>query len=385
MSPANKPRLFCLPVWKKIPKTLDAATYVLPVRTLNTAQLVRNLGTLFPDDVQITANDNSLLVTGPQTEIRRLAEIVTTLDSVSFSINQLKVYPLKWADAKSMAGMIKELFGSQEPSGAGAAGRGNNNASRFNAGATAFGQRGFFGRGLPTTDAGGESGNGEGAANRVSAIADDRSNSLILSAPDSLIVTIDEMVARLDRSVEDVTVVKTIVLQNADATETANLLMSIFGDDTASSDATRTVQVNRGGQTGRGAVPVTPPANGASDRMQKLGHVVVTPDPRTSRLVISASKALMPQIEEVVASLDSDPAMKTELHTIRLKNADPMETAAMIMDIFPSGSTTASSSSPMSQMNLLTTRATTLSTQFNSQGSQTQSGGGSGGRGTALP
>src|SRR5260370_13201811 len=87
-------------------------TQIIPVRTLNPLQLVKDLQPLLPTDTTLTANEsaNSLVMTDTQANIRRITEIVKALDSVSSSINTIKVYPLKYADAKSVASLIKDLF-----------------------------------------------------------------------------------------------------------------------------------------------------------------------------------------------------------------------------------------------------------------------------------
>ena len=69
---------------------------------------------MLPRDTTIVANENanSLIMTDTHANIRRIAEIVATLDSVSSGVNTLQVFPLKYADAKTVADMLKELFPS---------------------------------------------------------------------------------------------------------------------------------------------------------------------------------------------------------------------------------------------------------------------------------
>src|SRR6185295_16706373 len=105
-------------------------------------------------------------------------------------------------DDKDLATAVKEVF--QTPNQ-----QNNNNAinrifNRFGGGG-GRGGGGFPGGGFPGP--GGDQANGTGtseartAASRVVAVADDRSNSLVVSAPDEFIPTIEQLVKDLDVSV----------------------------------------------------------------------------------------------------------------------------------------------------------------------------------------
>ena len=111
-----------------IPRNSEVATYIIPVRTLNPVALLNNLRPLIGSDTDLQANEsaNSLIITDSQNNIRRIANIVMELDSVSSSINTIEVFPLKYADAKALADLVKELFPSASTSANGQAGAGGN-------------------------------------------------------------------------------------------------------------------------------------------------------------------------------------------------------------------------------------------------------------------
>ena len=96
--------------YKQIPRDTATVTEVIPVHTLNPVQLVKDLKDLLPPDTTIVANDsaNAVLMTDTRANIRRIANIIETLDSVSSGVNTLRVFSLKYADAKSVADMVKE-------------------------------------------------------------------------------------------------------------------------------------------------------------------------------------------------------------------------------------------------------------------------------------
>jgi type II secretory pathway component GspD/PulD (secretin) len=382
----NSPIIKRFTTLDEIPKNDEVATYIIPVRTLNPIALVKNLQPLISSDNDLQANEsaNSLLITDSQNNIRRVAEIIEKLDSVSSSINTIKVYPLKYADAKSLVASIKELFPSASSATGG--GGGGNLFGRFGGGGRGGGRGGgnpFGGGGFPGIAGflgggagGGGSDQGTTPTSRVAAVSDDHSNALIVSAPEDLIVTIDQLVKEVDTPVEDVTVVRLFKLKNADPNEMASLLGSLFPDPSNPTDASRS-GIQFGG--GRGGVRVGNPLNPffgggqatdtESPYMKKMASVVAVPDPRTQSLLVSASKDLMPQIDDMIRQLDEDDSGKMHVRVFSLKNADPSDVQAVLRDLIPSSSTSSSSTTTTSA---LATRAQTV------QQNQLTTGAGSG-------
>jgi type II secretory pathway component GspD/PulD (secretin) len=378
----------------EIPRNTDVATYVIPVHTLNPIALVRNLQPLTTSDTDLQANEsaNSLLMTDTQINIRRIAEIVTALDSVSSSINSIKVYKLNYADAKTLASLIKELFPSADARGGGGGGAGARFGGR---GGRGGGGGGGGAAGFPNFAAllgggGNTDPTGQTPTSRIAAVSDDNSNSLVVSAPEDLIPTVDELVDKLDQPIEDVTVVKLFRLTNADPGEMANMLANLFPDDSQSGGSRQGFQFgnNRGGRGGRGGAGGGLAAffgggaatSSQSDYMKKMGRVVAVPDLRTQTLMVSASKELMPQIEEMITQLDAIDANLMKVHVFTLKNADPADVQTILQDLF---SVTASTSRNSQQSNpLLNRQATVLQNQMQSgvgSGSSTSFGSSSGG------
>jgi hypothetical protein len=67
---------------------------------------------------------------------------------------------------------------------------------------------------------------------RVLAVADERSNSLIIAASDDMLDAISNLVAQVDQPANDITAVRVFRLVNADPVEMADLLASLFPDET---------------------------------------------------------------------------------------------------------------------------------------------------------
>ena len=102
----------------RIPRNAQIVTQIIPVRTLNPVELQKMLIPLLPAGAKLEVNESadSLLLTDTQAGIHRVAELIAALDSVSASANTLRVFPLHYADAKTLAGLIKELFAADTAS-----------------------------------------------------------------------------------------------------------------------------------------------------------------------------------------------------------------------------------------------------------------------------
>jgi type II secretory pathway component GspD/PulD (secretin) len=68
--------------------------------------------------------------------------------------------------------------------------------------------------------------------------------------------------------------------------------------------------------------------------MKKAGKVLAIPDPRTSSVIVTASKTLMPQIAEMVAELDSAKGKREVVSYFELQHADPQDVSQNLQDLF---------------------------------------------------
>ena len=220
-----------------IPKKDVMVTQIIPIRFGNAGQLIENISELLPDYATISANDgsNAIILTDTQTNIRRIAEIVSALDTSISSISEIRVFPLVYADAKQLADVIKGLFQSSS------SGSSRSSSSRSSSSGIAEMMRARFGGGSSSSRSSGSSsrssrsgGSGSSAAlaaaSRVVAISEERTNSLVVSAPSDVLPTIEQLVKEMDRTIEDVTEIQVFKLQNADAFEMAEVLSNLFSD-----------------------------------------------------------------------------------------------------------------------------------------------------------
>ena len=214
------------------------------------------------------------------------------------------------------------------------------------------------------------------AASRVVAVADERSNALVVSAPDEFIPTIEQLVKELDISVSDITELRVFHLRNADPVEMADVFSQLFPDETKTGNDPNQNQFGfrfgGGGARGRNNNNQTE----SSERLKKKGRVLAVADERTSSIIVSAASELMPEIEEVVAQLDSSSARKQKVLIIPLENADPQQVQQVLQDMFQRNNTAANRNNA-NQNSALMNR-----TQNNNRNTTTGAGGTTGFRGT---
>jgi general secretion pathway protein D len=367
-----------------IPKNEELVTQIIPIHFITATQLVQNLQPLLPTGSEMTANEagNALVLTDTQTSIKRMTEIIRALDTSMAGATTIKVFPLRYADAKELATLVKELFPAQTGAG------GNNNRG---------GGGGFpgFGGGFPGFGGrGGGAGGGNGAAStagsgnrasasRVTAVSDEHSNSLVVNAPEDVLPAIAELVKSVDKNVEDITEVRAFRLKYSDPVEMADLLTSLFPDETQQSSGGGQVRFGGGqfgGFGGRGGGNAA--ATGDSDLAKKKGKVLAVPDQRTGSVIVKAARDVMGQIAQMVEQLDANPAKKQKVYVYELDNADPTEVETVLRSLFENQNTqNRNTRNNQNQNSALTTRQTQNQNQNRNTTGGFGQGGGQGGGG----
>jgi general secretion pathway protein D len=364
-----------------IPKNDEVVTRIIPVRYISAVPLVRDLEPLLPTQATMTANEggNALVITDTERNIRRMAEIVRALDTAIASVSTVRVFRLQYADARSLATVIRDLFQNQQDSSRGM-GQGAGRFFNFMRGGGPGGQQG----------SGQSATGGRAPVPRVVAVADERSNSVVVNAPEEQMPIIVDLVEKIDAPVEDITEVRVFRLKFADPQETADLLTDLFPDSTSQSSGSQGPIMFRGGPFGgrgmggfgRGAASET------SARMQKQTKVIAVPDLRTRSVVVSAARELMGQIASMIESLDADPARKQKVFVFSVENTDPQAIGELLQNLFPNqyygnyGGSQNMRQNTRATGNQLNNRANTMQNQqLGTGGSGFGSGFGSGGMG----
>ena len=350
-----------------IPRKDNLVTQILPVRYADVTKLIDNLSPLLPTTARITSNvsSNAIVLTDTQTDIHRVAEIIRALDTSISGISTIHVFTLRYADAKSLADVLTQLFSTESQNN-------QNNNNGFNPGFFFGGGR--FGGGGGGGGGGGNRGGGGGesearrTAARVVATADQPSNSVIVSAPEEYLPTITDVVNQLDTNTSDITETRIFPLEHADANELATILSTLYSDSTTPGGTTQAGNQRGGGGNGRNNQQNRPNAGGGggnnqqgsqlSERALQQARVAIVPDPRTNAVIVSASHDTMAQIAVTVGRLDSSSAKKQHVHVYTLGHADPDNVASILKSMFTVDATSGTVNAQPS-LSRLTNRTTT--------------------------
>jgi type II secretory pathway component GspD/PulD (secretin) len=214
-------------------------------------------------------------------------------------------------------------------------------------------------------------------------IANEAANSIAITDTQANIRHLLEVIRAIDASAEDVTELRVFHLDHADPIEMANLLNGLFNTQSSSTAQTPVMFGGRfggfagfGGNRGAGSQPANNAGNNAqSQRIKKRQQVVAVADPRTSSVVVTATKDLIDQIGDMIQDLDHQSPKEASVQVFHLNNADPQQVLPVLQDMFQSSTSIRNTRSTSSQNSLLMQR---LQQYQNSNTGTTSSFGGPG-------
>ncbi len=337
---------------RALPKTDEMITQIIPVRYTDAMALIDNLSPLLPEYADLSANEssNAVIITDTQANVRRMMMIVRALDTSISSISAINVYRLQYSDATQIAEIVNELFEVEDDDTRGRGG----------------GPGGFFGRG--GRDGGNENesdSEARKAASRVVAVADENTNSLIVSAPEEYMSTLTELVDKVDQPVSDITEIQVFRLEYADAYEMADQIQELFPDESSQEQTTLAPRFGPGAFFGRDGGRNNQQSDD-SERQLQQATVRSVADPRTNSVVVFAAQETMAQIAQMVQRLDSDTSKKQKVFVYRLEYADVDNLAEILRNIFESQNTNINRTADTNQ-NTLSNRQVNLNTADNDQ------------------
>ncbi len=262
---------------------------------------------------------NSLVVAAPEDLMGTIEKLVEDIDKTPTSgVTTVQVFPLVYADASEVADMINEIFEIDTD---------QQNAS---------GRGGFFGRGGGPPrgrDSEQTESRSRQAATRVVAVANEGTNSVVISAAEEFVAVIAQLIKDIDKDLEDLTDIRVFPLKHADAQEMAEIITELFGEQGQSAQTQERPQFMRGLPGMRGASS-NQQQQTASDRKKMQYTVEVTADRRTNSVVVVAGHVLLEQIGKMIEDLDSDPAKDQKVFVYKLQNADVENVAAVLRSMF---------------------------------------------------
>jgi type II secretory pathway component GspD/PulD (secretin) len=168
-------------------------------------------------------------------------------------------------------------------------------------------------------------------------------------------VGITDIITRIDTPTTGVTETRIFRLQHADATETSNIINSLYSNASTQQNASANNNAGRfggfGGFGGPGGGGQTTQSTTRSQRALQEATVVSVPDPRTNSILINAGRDTMEQIALNIGRLDATDSKKQHVYIYALQNADPDNVATILRGMFSGqNSTSTTGAQPSSSM-----------------------------------
>jgi len=185
-----------------------------------------------------------------------------------------------------------------------------------------------------------------GSANvQVIAVADERTNSVVVRGPAELLDLVSEVLSSLDDTTVEVAGVKIFQLRYADAMNVADIVNNLFGDEQSQSDQ-------------RGGFAMFRSPFGGSDRRQSQDDesgskltVVAAADSQTNTVVVTGPNALLEVVAGVVEKLDTQIPNLADVKVFHLEYADAQDTSELINEVFGESGSSSRSTRSSSQQN----------------------------------
>jgi len=217
-----------------IPKNEEIVTQIIPIRYVEAKQLMTDLSSFVSPQAIVVANEagNSIVITDTQSNIRHLTEIIQAIDNSAEGETEIRVFRLKHANPADVASELTGIF----PGGSSSAGGQSQSPFRFGGGGGSGGgaQGGFFGRmAAAAASTGGSQNTRIQKQTQVTAVADARTSSVIVTASKDLMQEIAGMMDQLDVPSTRDQKVFVFHMNNADPQQAAQVLQSMFQTTTS--------------------------------------------------------------------------------------------------------------------------------------------------------
>ena len=267
-----------------------------------------------PIPIVVSADErvNALVVSAGATDLKRIRDVVAKLDTDQTArVSEIRVLPLKHARAETMAQVLNASLNTKPIA-----------LSELSPNAQSvlqFVTRTEEGKELVTA----------ALKEAILITPDARMNALVVSGPVDYMGLLEQIVGRLDNSSPREARIKVFTLRNADAQQTAQLLLSMFRmQATGAAGANqRTVQYTlmRSGQDGSEAAGAS-----AIIGSEEQSALTVSVDPRTNTLLVGGTEHYVGLVQQIIETLDSSEALERRTEVYRLKNAQAPDVGTAI-------------------------------------------------------
>jgi general secretion pathway protein D len=282
----------------QIPDNDTVVTQVVPIRYASAREINDDLEDLIDDDfAEMTANEssNALIITDTQANIRRLVQIISSLDRAVEKVTEVRVFKLEYADADDTARLIESTF---EESVSEDEVVGRLIQQRFSGGR----DRGGRDRGQP------QSNTQQQQRSSVNAESDGRTNSVVVSADPDTMLKIAEIVKELDSDTTAKDSVLIYDVKNMQATDLADIFNNLFEDTTSSANNERFGggggNARNGGQGTRIQSANAVASTGNAAAADLVGQVTAVANEDSNTILILTPEKNFPRVQEILDALD---------------------------------------------------------------------------------
>ncbi len=248
------------------PMTDEIITQIVPLKYIDAKEIQSTLSRIVSSNSMIAyPPTNTLIISDSGYKVRRVLDILELLD-VQGQQAQVAIVPIRFAEAKSIAERVTEIFKTTSAAAKGA-----------------------------TT----------GGYSSYKIMTDERTNSVIIYGPPRTITDVKALVKRFDVQLDDPTRQSTIHVRPLDYADAKKLSSTLSALATGSSNARPTSPARRP-PVGR----VAPGAPGAVSSPEPLsvadlgGDVKIAPDESSNSLIITGSHAAYQTINSLIRKLD---------------------------------------------------------------------------------
>ncbi|MBN2128423.1 MAG: hypothetical protein JW741_02965, partial [Sedimentisphaerales bacterium] len=181
---------------------------------------------------------------------------------------------------------------------------------------------------------------------QIVAVADERTNSVVVRGPAELLDLVAEVLSSLDDTTVEVAGVKIFQLRYADAMNVADIINNLFGEEQSS-------QADQ-----RGGFMMFRPPFGGSDRRQSQDDesgskltVTAAADSQTNTVVVTGPNQLLEVVAGVVEKLDTQIPNLADVKVFHLEYADAQDTSELINEVFGESASSSRSTRSSGQQN----------------------------------
>ena len=269
-----------------------------------------------PLPIVVTADErvNALVVSSGAADLKRIRDVVAKLDTDQTArVSEIRVIPLKYARAENLTLVLNTSLNSKITSLA--------DLSPSAQSVLQFVTRTEDGKELVTA----------ALKEAISITPDPRMNALVVSGPVDYMGLLEQIVGRLDNSSSREAKIRVFSLRNADAQQTAQLLLSMFrmqpSGNAAAGTGQRTIQYTL---MKPGADGTEIPSATAVIGSEEQTALNVSVDPRTNTLLVGGTEHYVALVQQIIETLDSSEALERKTEVYRLKNAQAAEVGTAI-------------------------------------------------------